>query len=35
MEPTTIVIPPTLIIAAIWLIRAIVTWIQSERGKRY
>ena len=29
MDPTTIVIPPTVIIALVWLIRAIVTWLDN------
>jgi hypothetical protein len=34
MDPTTIVIPPTVIVALVWLIRGIVTWINAELDKR-
>jgi hypothetical protein len=34
MDPTTIVIPPVVVAAAIWVIRAIALWLESEFNKR-
>jgi hypothetical protein len=33
MDPTTIVIPPVVIVALVWLIRGIVSWFQNEFDK--
>jgi hypothetical protein len=32
MEPTTFVIPPVVIVAAIWVIRAIVNWLSGDNS---
>ena len=35
MEPTTIVIPSVVVVAVLWVIRAIALWVMAEFDKKF